>query len=226
MTVIEPNHAGYITLAVPLFNLEPAQGEPARFGFEAVEVPVVLDTRVRTGGGLRRDVSVNNTTEAAQVLGAQVTFWGDPAATKPRYARGWACLLERRRKSTTAKACATARPPFETPVPDAADLLYRAALSTSMEGESWTRRSLGRRIRHSRTSLGEPLANAWKVVRQLPFSPAIEVAPEQQAEEGQPQQETSTASTPTGLKVDVKLAQQGTLDSQGAGGGRCAEARP
>ena len=84
VTVLEPSRADYITKAVPLFNLEPAAGEPARFGFEAVRVPVILDAAVRTGGDYGVSVNVNNATEAAQVLGATVTFWGEPEQRKPR----------------------------------------------------------------------------------------------------------------------------------------------
>ena len=94
MTAIEPHNAGYFTLAVPVFNLEPAQGEPARFGFEAEKIPVFLDTSVRTGGDYGVDVSVSDTTEAAQVLGAQVTFWGEPDNESHDQSRGWACLLD------------------------------------------------------------------------------------------------------------------------------------
>ncbi len=39
-----------ITHAVPLWNLVPANGEPARFGFEILHVPVVLDTSLRSDG--------------------------------------------------------------------------------------------------------------------------------------------------------------------------------
>ena len=86
------NPVGYKTIAVPLFNLEPAKGEPARFGFEAEGVPVVVDVAVRTDGDYGVSASLNNATAAAQVLGAQVIFWGSPArrATMTR-AAGRAC---------------------------------------------------------------------------------------------------------------------------------------
>ena len=47
VTANEPHNAGYFTLAVPVFNLQPAHGEPARFGFEAEKIPVFL---TRFGG--------------------------------------------------------------------------------------------------------------------------------------------------------------------------------
>ena len=39
VTLLEPNRLGYLTFPVPLFNLEPAEGEPARFGFDASKSP-------------------------------------------------------------------------------------------------------------------------------------------------------------------------------------------
>ena len=103
VTILEPSRAGYITLAVPLFNLEPAQGEPARFGFVADAVPVVLDTSVRTGGDYGVTVSVNDASAAAQVLGAQVTFWGEPDSESPRCLPRLGVLARRRSKGTPAK---------------------------------------------------------------------------------------------------------------------------
>ena len=71
VTLQEPATVGYTTVAVPVFNLTPAPGEPARFGFEAFNVPVVLDTVVRTGGDYSVQVNVSSATSVAQVLGSQ-----------------------------------------------------------------------------------------------------------------------------------------------------------
>ena len=64
-------------------------------------------------------------------------------------------------------------------------------------------------------ALGGPL-RTLEACPELPFNPSISVQ-QQQPEEGQPQEHTSTASTPTGLNADVKVAQQGTLHRRPAG---------
>ncbi|HWX44575.1 MAG TPA: hypothetical protein VNY52_04545, partial [Solirubrobacteraceae bacterium] len=71
-----------------LFNLEPAVGEPARFGFQTVAGPVILDTSVRTGGDYGIVVTVPNITEAVAFFGSQVTFWGNPSDPRHDTSRG------------------------------------------------------------------------------------------------------------------------------------------
>ena len=83
---------GVFTQAVPVFNLVPAPGEPARFGFEDAKVPVILDTSVRTDGDYGVNVSINNATQVGQLLSTRVTLWGQPDATSHDNSRGWACI--------------------------------------------------------------------------------------------------------------------------------------
>jgi hypothetical protein len=207
VTLLEPSVLRYATLVVPLFNLEPAPGEPARFGFEAAWVPVVLDASVRTNGDYGVTVDVNDTTEAAQVLGAQVSFWGDPGSEAHDESRNWACLREGVIKENGENCVAP------NPRPSTAFLTLptscAGSLTTQMTGEAWT---------HERTAAGfvfeDSLGNALEHLDgcgELPFNPEIGLEPLQPADEGHPDERTSAANTPTGLNVDVKLPQQTTL---------------
>ena len=90
----EPANAGFILKSVPVFNLEPAPGEPARFGFEVVNVPEILTTAVASGGDYSVTTSVTNASQAAQVLGSTVTLWGEPGDPRHDHSRGWDCLVE------------------------------------------------------------------------------------------------------------------------------------
>ena len=84
---------GSRTFRDPVFNLEPEVGEPARFGFLVNgEVPVYLDTSVRTGGDYGVTVSVDNISQVGEFLGSTLTFWGVPDDPRHNNARGWLCL--------------------------------------------------------------------------------------------------------------------------------------
>ena len=77
---------------MPLFNLPPEVGEPARFGFYFDQSPVYLDTSVRTGEGYGVRVSVDNITQQIMFISSRVTFWGVPGEPRHNNARGWSCI--------------------------------------------------------------------------------------------------------------------------------------
>ncbi len=94
VTVDEPINLQLSTkFPVPLFNLVPEKGEPARFGFEAASAPVTLDTAVRTGSDYGVVVNVTNITQLVNFISSTVTFWGVPGDQSHDSARGWSCLV-------------------------------------------------------------------------------------------------------------------------------------
>jgi hypothetical protein len=67
------------TIIVPVYNIPPAPGEPAAFGFDAEIVPVRLDTTVLSNGDNRVRVTASELNEAEPVIGSTITIWGVPA---------------------------------------------------------------------------------------------------------------------------------------------------
>jgi hypothetical protein len=197
-----------VTRAVPLWNLVPASGEPARFGFEVLHVPVVLDTSLRSSGDYGVSVSVNESPESAQLLSSEVTIWGAPAEASHDQSRGWGCLVE--------------GAPVEHVVPcesfgehsNHAFLTLPTSctgpLGTSVEGESWPITALGGQpgqvfsLEGSSTRAELPGLEGCGGVS---FGPSIGL-----------ESTEHSASSPMGLDVRVKLPQQGTLEA-----GRLAE---
>ncbi len=190
---------GVFTEAVPLFNLVPAPGEPARFGLEDDKVPIILDTSVRTNGDYGVNVSVHNITQAAQVLGSVVTLWGEPGSPVHDGSRGWACL---RGTEVNGETCAppTQRTgaPFLTLPPSCL-----SGLATQAQAQAWSgaQSEAGYVLQGP---LAEPLSSL-RDCEQVPFTPTISVQPSEEHEAQTPGQTMSSAATPTGLNVSVEL---------------------
>jgi hypothetical protein len=192
-----------LMFAVPLFNLTPEVGEPARFGFEFANAPVILDTAVRAGSDYGVTVTVSNTTEVLNFMSSSVTIWGVPGDPRHDSARGWGCLrgglLVEHRSPCDPTAAETRPPPFLT-MPTNCRLPFTA----SVEGVSWP--MLGhpsgiplQTAEHGTYTLEDEFERKLGVsgCNGLPFDPSIRVAPDVQS-----------ASTSTGLKVDVLVPQE------------------
>jgi len=196
----------FTSSVVPVFNLVPAPGEPARFGFEVVHVPIILDTSVRTGEDYGATVSVRNASEAVQVLGSRVTFWGVPGDKRHDEARGWECLGA----GTWIKGKEAERPCLPAGLSHPAPFLMLPTacgpMTTTVEGEAWNRHELeaeGKAYKFSNEYTSTP-AQELTGCESLPFDPSIKVTPG-----------TEAASTPTDMGVDVTMPQQGTLEAEG-----------
>ncbi|HEY3759629.1 MAG TPA: hypothetical protein VGL37_07685 [Solirubrobacteraceae bacterium] len=190
---------GLFTRAVPLFNLEPSVGEPARFGFEVSYDPVILDTAVRTGGDYGVTVNVSNITELPSFLAARVTFWGVPGDPSHDNSRGWDCLpsFTKELGGCAATPSVSKPPPFLT-MPTSCS----APFETSVTTDSWSEPSvLAPPVSFLlQNALGEPVALGG--CNRLPFGPSISVAPDAEA-----------ASKPSGLSVDVHVPQEVSQDA-------------
>jgi hypothetical protein len=199
VAITEPNNVGTGTRRVPVFNMVPAPGEPAQFGFEVEQVQVILKTEVLTNENYAIAVRTTETSQLAQVLSAQVTLWGEPGDEAHDASRGWACLTPWR----GAGACTTPAPTERPSIPFLRLPTSCEPLAMTAEGLSWPTKAApgGLALRQP-----EPLAADGSFLDQLvgcgslPFDPSIEVTPEQQA-----------ANTPTGMTVDVHVPQAPSL---------------
>ena len=193
-----------IPFTQPLYNLEPAAGEPARFGFVAHEgeVPVLLTTAVRSGGDYGVTVNVANIPETTEFLSSEVTFWGVPGDSRHDESRGENCLGTTYYTGAgvspglgfTCPAFEASHPPPLLSLPTSCT----GPLHTTLEADSWLEPHAV-----ASTSSTEPLP-ALDGCNRLAFAPEIKVSPDAQQ-----------SSKPTGLTVDVHVPQEGQLNPTG-----------
>ncbi len=190
---------------VPVWNLVPTPGEPARFGFSANHVPIVLDTSIATGGNYAVTVSVHDATQVAQVLGSRVTIWGAPMDSSHDEARGWECL-----GYNTGKPCGkstSTKPTAFLTLPTSCE----GHPTTSATGESWPH-EVGREVVVNHFGQGTEASentfyefpSALTGCGLLGFEPTLTVEPNEQV-----------ANTPTELTTRVHVPQQSSLEENG-----------
>ncbi len=189
------------TFTVPLFNLVPRVGEPARFGFviPIAETSVYIDTSVRTGSDYGITVNVNNITQTAAFMSSEVTVWGVPGDPRHDAVRGWGCLYESEKSAAAHAPCEVHDIPHPPPflqMPTSCT----GPLSTSVESDSWEE---PRPVGEQQSFPGAPMP-ALDGCNRAPFSPSLKVTPDGTA-----------GSTPTGLSVDVHNPQEGSLNPAG-----------
>ncbi len=201
VTVNEPLIARTFPRTVPVFNLVPAQGEPARFGFEVIgKVPIVIDTSVRSGGDYGVDVSVAAATETAGLLSSQVTFWGVPGDPRHDNARGWECVAGGSYAGQIRKSCPASSGLEEKSFLTLPSSCTAEPVVSSVDADSWS--VPGSFVTSTYEWLGaEGERLGFTGCGELPFTPSVAATPD-----------VHSAATPTGLNVDVGVPDAGLLD--------------
>jgi hypothetical protein len=201
VTVDDPADFGPapVTLTVPVFNLAPAVGEPARFGLDVENVGVLLDASVRTGTDYGITLSAKNIPQTITLIGASLTLWGVPGDPRHDNARGWSCVDNERYRAIVGSlpSCATlgeSNPPPLLTLPTSCMGLPEAIA----EANSWSEPGV-----FGSYPSGAPLLGLAGCNR-LPFSPSIDVAPDDQE-----------ADTPAGFAVRWHVPQEISLDAEG-----------
>jgi hypothetical protein len=195
-TVTEPSALkSTLTIDSPIYNLLPAHGEPARFGFLALGVPVTLDTAVREGD-YHIVVDTANTSESVALLETVVTIWGVPGDERHDNSRGSQCVA-RGADALSGEECVPPSPrnssPFLT-LPTSCT----GPLQSAVSAQSWL---FG-------ASFLAPIAaqgtESLEGCGALPFNPSMSVTPLEQQ-----------ANTPSGLDVVLKVPQTTILEEKG-----------
>ncbi len=194
---------------VPIFNMVPAAGEPARFAFDPAGVPVFLDTSVRSGGDYGITVASNSTSNVLEVTAAQTSLWGVPSAPGHDQSRGWRCVsggIFRIIGAIDPGPCPELSP---TRKPGPALLRLPTSctgpMTTILAASSWAEPSHFAEPRSYETNEnGVPFGQDG--CNQLPFSPTIFAEPT-----------SNSATSPTGLNFHLDLEDQGLLTAEGKG---------
>jgi hypothetical protein len=184
-----------------IYNLVPAPGRPAAFGFKFTFVTVVMSARVRTDSDGGITIEVPNISEGISLLGITVRFWGTPADHGHDALRGSCDEF-----GATGNLCPSSSPltPFLT-VPTECSAAG-AGLETNISVDSWDEPGV---FKHATSISHLPPPNEGTQqgitgCEKLNFEPSISAAPD-----------TTRADTPAGLTVDVKEPQVGLTNPGG-----------
>jgi hypothetical protein len=196
----DPIHTG--TFTVPLFNLEPEFGQPARLGFIVVQANATafIEPALRSGDGedYGLNIDTSNISQQAALTSVTVTVWGTPGDPRHANSRGWGCLgATRNFERVPACEAATEEHPaafFSLPTN------CTSPLASTLHADSWIDsfplESLPQVASYESPALG--------ACNQVPFAPTMHAEP------------TSNAATsPTGLSFDLGFQDEGLTNGEG-----------
>lgn len=191
-----------------LFNLAAPPGTPALLGFNIQNVSVFVVPKLRTGGDYGVTLSSLNANQSAPYKSFSFEVWGVPADPSHDEFRG-NCIIEGAGGPGTGRKGGVSGD--KCPSAEAADPKAFVSLPTACIGPTrsdLTVRGWGGGEDHA-SFLSHDTSEPPQLVGNtgcgaLDFSPSLEARPT-----------TNLADSPTGLKVDLHLPQQGITDPEG-----------
>jgi hypothetical protein len=198
VTIAAPQ-IGFFREAVPVFNLPPIEGEPARIGFMVLGDPVLIDTKLDPDDEYRITASIHNVTQLAQFISGTLSLWGAPGDPRHDSSRGWNCVF----------FAFQGQRPCQRPaeLPEAAFLRQPVSCNSSlvfrMAIEPWNV-PRGSQV-DSASVTNDPMVGCNKV----PFDPSIVSAPT-----------SKLAENPSGLSFSVKMPNSNLLNKDGIAEGQ------
>ncbi|HSZ05754.1 MAG TPA: hypothetical protein VK778_11255 [Solirubrobacteraceae bacterium] len=183
---------GMVTDAIPIFNLEPSEGEAARFGFAPAEVPVLLGATVRTGSDYGVTVHAESVPETVGFLASTLTFWGVPGDSLHDPAR------EAAPTSGGAYSQSEPEPFLSLPTSCAGEL------RSSLEMDAWEQPGVFVHASSSEPAFASEGLPALDGCSLVPFAAEVRVSPDGTA-----------ASSPSGVSADVHVPQAEASNEEG-----------
>lgn len=202
VTTIRFNNSGLGTSfgPLPVFNLVPAPGDAARFGYNVAGTVVLLDAHIRNGSDYGITVTAFDVSEGLAVTGAETVTWGDPA--DPLHTPDRACPGKRAPWDGNEVTCASPTLPagfLRQPTSCAAEhtgLPFNASIYSwpGSADERSIRTHLPKGYPYTESEWGEPQGPTGCAA--VSFNPGLSAEPT-----------TNTADSPTGLNLHLTLPQ-------------------
>jgi hypothetical protein len=197
---------------LPVFNLVPPPGVPARFGFNVAGNVVTLDGKVRSDSDYGLTVDVSNISQGLDVASTTLTFWGVPSDSSHDGER--ACPGKRNpwRGGGSCQSGAPAQAFLRNPTSCTPD---GVGLPTTAHIDSWVNPGVFQSqtfVSHNPPAYPLP-SDQWGSPQgptgceEVPFDPALTGSPESPARAG----------APSGFQFDLALPQSSDPNVVGEG---------
>jgi uncharacterized repeat protein (TIGR01451 family) len=193
--------AGTTAGPVPVYNMVPPPGAPARFGFNVLGTIVTIDAQLRSGSDYGLTANVSDISEGLAITGTTLTLWGvpaDPVHTPERACPGEFAPTDGSSPGPSCPAGVTPKAFWRNPTS------CTGPLTTTLRTDSWFHPGDFKEASFVTHDLpGYPFApqdqgapTGMTGCDRVPFDPSMSVEPA-----------FTAAGQPTGLSVDLSIPQ-------------------